>query len=108
MESCQQAEKLPCTACLFGRSVATNASIAAVDVSVLFCCVKEQSKYGSLQMPDCFFSVFIIVMQGNRTAVPGVQELCSKGTSTIRVGWSYVNDPSGADQLNLLMQVCWG
>lgn len=39
-------------ACLFGRSVATNVSITAVDVLVLLCSVKEQSKYRSLQMPD--------------------------------------------------------
>lgn len=101
VEWCQQTEKLPCTGCLFGRSVATNVSIAAVDVSVLFCCVKEQSKYRSLQMPDCGSSLFVRVMQGNRTAGPGVQELCSKGTSALREGWSWVNVPGGADKLNL-------
>lgn len=95
-------------ACLFGRSVATNVSIAAVDGSVLFCCVKEWSKYRSLRMPGSFSSVFIIAMQANETAVPGVQELCSKGTSTIQEGWSCVNVLSVVDQFNLLMKVCWG
>lgn len=108
VEWCQQTEKLRYMVCLFGRSVATNVSIAAVDASVLFCCVKERSKYRSLQMPDPFSSVFIIVMQAKETAVPGVQELCNKGTSTILEGWSSVNVPNVVDQFNLLMKVCWG
>lgn len=108
MEWCQQTEKLRCMVRLFGRSVATSVSIAAVDVSVLFCCVKERSKYRSLQMPDPFSSAYIIVMQANKTAVPGVQELCSKGSSTVLEGWSCVNVPSVVDQFNSLMKVCWG
>ena len=99
VEWCQQTEKLRCMACLFGKSVAANVSIAAVDVLVVFCCVKEQSKYRSLQMPDPFSSVFIRVMQADETAVAGVQEFCSKGTSAILEGWSCVNVPSVVDQI---------
>ena len=59
-------------------------------------------------MPDPFSSVFIIVMQANETAVPGVQELCSKVTSAIQGGWSCVNVLNAVDQFNLLVKVCRG
>lgn len=44
--------------------------------------------------------------EANETAVPGVQELCSKGTSAIQEGWSCVNVLSVVDQFNLLLKVC--
>lgn len=65
--------------------------------------VKIQTFVNARQLAVC-----VRVTQANETAVPGVQELCGKGTSTFREGCPCVNVLHVVDQCNLLTGVCWG
>lgn len=96
-------QKLRCMERLFGTSVATNVSLASVDVSYLFGCVKKWSKQSSLPRTDPFPSAFMVVIQKKKLC--GVKELFSKETSSIQEGLSCVNVLSMRYQFRLLMKV---